>query len=790
MPPFDSAAAAILDRVGDAVLALDAQGRYAYANLRACELLGCDAAALVGCTPEEAAARHALPASFTRPWDDAVRRARATGGEQRLRFEAPGADGVRVWEGTVSPAERGAVAVVRDVTPERRAAVERVAAEARTARVLESIADAFFVVDAEWRFTFANTAAERLLGRPRGGLARRRLWDVLPAPLHAPFRDHAEIALAHGIKAEFETHGPERDTWLRVHVYPSSEGVSLYLHDTTRLKHAEQTMRKQARLFEVVSEAVMILDDHPRIVDWNPAAERLFGYTRAEAAGQPPAMLHHPTVRPHLGHEITAALEAGGRWSGELPFVRKDGGAGMAHMVVVREHDAHFAVMRDITMQKALEDQLFHQAFHDALTGLPNRTLLLNRLEHALSRARRNGSALAVLFLDMDRLKQVNDTLGHAAGDDLVIAFTDRVKQVIRDADTFARLSGDEFVVLLEDLGGPGEPVQVAERIQELLRAPFRLAGRDVVASASVGIALGSGERAEAAALVREADVAMYRAKAAGRGRYAVYDPASDGDTVSRMHLEMDLRRALDTGALRLHYQPIVALQGGALGSVEALVRWQHPQRGLVPPDEFVPLAEELELIGPIGAWVMAEAAARLRAWEDAGVVGPEVCVNVNVSVRQLTPELPSLVRRALADARLEPHRLRLEITESMVVGSSDGALEVLRELRAAGVPLVLDDFGTGYSSLSYLGRLPFDILKVDRSFVGALDEGRPEAYNLVQGVISLAHSLRLTVVAEGVETEEQMELLRLWGCDHAQGYGISRPLPPEELVRWITKSA
>lgn len=436
---------------------------------------------------------------------------------------------------------------------------------------------------------------------------------------------------------------------------------------------------------------------------------------------------------------------------------------------------------QDIGERKRMEGQLQRQALHDDLTGLPNRKLFVDRLRQALGRTRRrSGRKVAVLFMDLDGFKVVNDSLGHEAGDLLLTVVAQRLRRCLRPEDTLARFGGDEFVVLLGEVDDPHEAVRVAERITEELRRPFLLEGRRLFASASIGIGLGDARTKTGDDLLRDADTAMYRAKQSRAG-YSVFDPAMYERAVKRLELENDLRRAIERDEFVVHYQPIVGLGDRKVWGVEALVRWNHPQRGLLNPDEFVPIAEESGLVVPMGEGVLEEACRRAKGWQKAYHQTPSLVLSVNLSTRQLArPDLAEIVEDVLERTGFEGSCLALDVTETVYVRTLEGNTGTLDRLRGAGVRISIDDFGTGYSSLSYLKRLPADAIKVDKSFVGGLGED-VEDTAIVRMIIELAHTLGMEVVAEGVETEEQAALLKEMGCDFGQGYLFSKPLPPEE---------
>ena len=433
-------------------------------------------------------------------------------------------------------------------------------------------------------------------------------------------------------------------------------------------------------------------------------------------------------------------------------------------------------IARDITQRQQLEEQLVRQALHDPLTGLANRALFTDRLEHALARGRRPGVTVAILVIDLDGFKDINDSLGHDAGDDLLTIAGMRLHGHARPGDTMARLGGDEFGVLLEDITA-AEAVRSAQALLEGLATPIVLRDRDLTPTASIGIAIAAGEDAET--LLRNADTAMYAAKRQGKGRYALFEPAMHATIIERLDLAADLSRAVEKRQLHLCYEPQISLGSGQICSLEALVRWRHPTRGEVSPGEFIPLAEETGMILAIGRWVLWEACRQVNAWQERWPAPAPLTIAVNLSARQLQhPGIVDEVHAALAAAGLDPQSLVLEITETAIMEQLDAAITILTELRRLGVRLALDDFGTGYSSLSYLQRLPVDILKIDRSFVAGVAKSTEDSA-LARGILTLGQTLGLETVAEGIETAEQLAALRELGCQLGQGYYFARPLGP-----------
>ena len=573
------------------------------------------------------------------------------------------------------------------------------------------------------------------------------------------------------------------------------------LEDISERKRAEDALREsEARHFAVVDSAfdpIITMTSAGNIEAFNEAAENVFGYKKEEIVGQQVTMLMPERFRELHRAGLSRYIRTGvsrlvGQRRIELVGRRKDGEEFPLELslseVLGSGNPLFTAVLRDITERKRAEERLRHQAFHDSLTELPNRQLFVDRLEQALARAERRESEIAVFFMDLDYFKLINDSLGHEAGDRLLLAVGERLRTCLRSEDTIARFGGDEFAVLLEVVASPSFVAQVADRIAKELEEPFILDGRQVFVTASIGIALDVSGRELPEELLRNADVAMFKAKGNGNCRYQVFDQSMHDQALRRLELENDLRRALEREEFIVYYQPKVSLELGKVCGFEALVRWKHPQRGLISPAEFIPLAEETGLMVPIGRWVLREACRQAKEWQTRHQTNDaRLTVSVNLSPRQFHQTgLVESVAQVLEETGLDSCSLALEITESAVMQNAQLARTILQRLKDSGVRIEIDDFGTGYSSLSRLKHLPIDVLKIDRSFVLGLGE-YDEDEHIVSSIINLAFGLGLSVVAEGVETPEQAARLRTLGCEIAQGYYFSKPLSSEALDALLT---
>ena len=585
----------------------------------------------------------------------------------------------------------------------------------------------------------------------------------------------------------------------------------LQLH---RIRHQ---LAERDQLFQLISEnaadMIALVDSNGRRLYNSPSYQRVLGYSPEDLEGTSAIEQIHPDDRARVLQAAEKARLSGQGERVEYRILHKDGSwrtlesTASAIRNATGRTDKLVIVNRDITERKRAEEMLVHNAFHDGLTNLPNRALFLDRLQHALTLSKKHSNyKFAILLIDVDEFKIINDSLGHTAGDDLLIQIGQRLKDSVRRADTvsrprmsevpggptnddtLARLGGDEFTILLDDIRDPIEAVRVAERIQAELAIPFVVDRQEIVISASIGIASSTSPHTQAEDLVRDADIAMYRAKRSGKARCEVSDTAMHANALKRLRLETDLRKALEHGEFRVYYQPIVSLQTGKITGFEALSRWQRPE-GIVPPVEFIGVAEEIGLIVPMNRQLLREACQHLRSWQSGFPSSPPLTMSVNISARDFAqPDLASDIRNCLEEIGVDPGCLQLEIIETIAMGDAEKSGHVLSQLKALGVRLSIDDFGTGYSSLSRLRRIPVDTLKIDRAFIFHMDSD-PESREIVRIIIMLAHNLGLKVVAEGTETEEHVNLLKQLNCEMSQGYFFSRPADDQAMSKLLARN-
>lgn len=582
------------------------------------------------------------------------------------------------------------------------------------------------------------------------------------------------------------------------HLYPvmgggtNVESVAVFCRDITGTKQAQEKLRLSAKIIESSNEGILVTDVQGNIVDVNEAFCSLTGYGREEVIGQNPRMMKSDRHTSDFYREIWRSLKERGHWAGEVWDRRKNGEVfpKLLSISAVR-NDAdevayYVGIFTDITNIKLTEQRLHHLAHFDPLTQLPNRLLFHDRFQQALLEVGRHQRMVALILLDLDRFKNINDTLGHQAGDALLDAAAKRLSSCVRKSDTVARLGGDEFSLVLSDIPDPKSAAGVARKIIEVFAEPFNLDGREVFVTASMGITLYPSDGARVERLLQNADMALYRAKEQGRNNFQFFSEDMNLEVVKRLDLELALRGALERNEFAVYYQPRLDCLTGRITGVEALVRWNHPTRGVVEPSDFIYAAEETGLIVPIGEWVLRASCEQKRAWQEAGL--PSVDMAVNVSARQLgQTDLVDTAVGIIADTGLDPGSIELELTETVAMKDADATIRILREFKKNGIRVCIDDFGTGYSSLSYLKRFPIDKLKIDKSFVEFCPTS-PDDKAIVETVVAMAHSLKLSVVAEGVETEDQLSLLRMVNCDEWQGYYFSPPVPADEFAALLQK--
>ena len=690
---------------------------------------------------------------------------------------------VEFFSGAQEAPDDGLLAGIASACAELGKIIERKPAEELLRKVergyrdlFESVSEALIVIDPRNGVVLdANPRAAELFAVPRERL--------LGSSVHALWSDAgvARAAIARGRRFETVLRRPGSVEVVlevsasSVHYHGEQAAMLLAREVTQRVRVLDALRASEERyrvLFENNPQPMWVEDaESGSFLAVNDAAVRHYGWPREKFLTLRSADLRFDPGAGAEQRNGSPAVERHRTASGEVHDLELS-----VHEVVFEGRRALLVAATDVTARRKAQARLLQAAFYDPLTGLPNRALFKDRLEVAFARAKgREAAKFAVLFLDLDRFKLVNDSLGHRAGDELLVQIARRLESCRRAGDTVARLGGDEFTLLVEGVAGEEEAIAVAERVHRALSPPFLVEGHEVFAGASIGIALGGPDTERVEHLLRDADTAMYRAKVRST-RHAVFDSSMHQRAMAALRLENELRRALERGELRVHYQPIVDLRSGRTVGVEALVRWEHRDRGLVPPGEFIPLAEETGLVVPLGRWVLEEACRALSVLPEA------LTLSVNLSGRQLLqPEFGEQLAAMLSRCGLHPGRLRLELTESMLIGNGAAAIEALDKLRATGVRLCIDDFGTGYSSLSYLHELPIDSLKIDRSFIGAM-VGDERKIKIVQTILMLGKGLGIEVVAEGVETAEQADVLRRLGCERAQGYFFSRPGALETL--------
>lgn len=814
--------AATLDALPDLLFELGLDGRYYDYHSSRPELLAAPPEALIGKTVHDI-----LPPEAADVVMLALREADETGHSHGRQIELQVPQGKLWFELSIArkPVAAGLaprfIVLLRDITVRKRAEAEILAlnlsleeqVRERTKELLakeEQLRETLALNDSILMTSAMGIAAYRqdgqcVMANPSlasiAGITQEQLLNQnfrqLSSWQASGIQEAAERVLATGARVELEIrhltsffgHDVWARCWLSRFTSRGEPHLLLMLENITEKKAAEEELRLAASVYQNSSEGILVTDAAGVILSVNPAFTEITGYAADEALGRKTSLLRSDRHGPEFYRSMWEALTKEGCWRGEVWNRRKDGEAYLEWLSINRiEASAgapfrYVAVFHDITELRRKDEEIRHQAFHDALTGLPNRALMKDRLLHAIERAKREGGRLAVIFIDLDRFKAINDGLGHDVGDLLLQEVARRVKSRMRTADTVARLGGDEFVVLMEDLQEAGDCASLAQELMAEIARPMELGGHAVEIRASMGMAFYPEDGTNPMELMKRADLAMYSAKAAGRNTYRFFQQDMQDRINQRLNLEMELRLALAQRDLELHYQPKVDLATGKILGVEALVRWRHPLRGLLLPADFIPLAEECGLICELGEWVLDEICRQSAVWQAAGHTFK---IAFNISPHQLeVGDLIARISELAAHHGIAPSDLEIELTESAVMAYSIHAASVLARLRGIGVTVAVSDFCAGYSSLSYLRQLPIDILKINHSFVTDADSNAEDA-QIVKTVLALGRMFKLTMEAEGIETSHQAELLQSFGCGIAQGYFFSRPLPAREFEDWL----
>ncbi len=747
-----------------------------------------------------------------RPWvGEHIRDAVRDGRRFSLQYRILTRGGDLRWvieRGIAVPDEQGRTVIegfIEDITARKVTLDALEHTELRYRHIFEYASEGIFQTTQDGHYLAANPALARLYGYASPHELMADLSDIESRLYIDPERRDVfrHIMETRGEVINFESEVRRRDgsrIWISENAHTVRDAAGRFIcyegtvQDISERRHAEEHLRLLATVFSNSNEAIIVTDAANRIIATNQAFAKLTGYTQEEVAGRDPSMLSAGRTPRDVYREMWSSLESTGAWQGELWDRRKSGEPYPKWLSISLVRDEHGQIQNyigsfiDISELKASEERIRHLAHHDPLTNLPNRFSLNEKLEQAVGFCTRKGVQMALMLIDLDRFKAINDTLGHHVGDELLVQVAQRLSGTVRKSDIVARLGGDEFVVVLPGVDSPADAAHVADKIVQTVSAPYQVGGQEQRTSPSIGICIYPDDATEIGDLLKNADMAMYHAKAKGRGNYQFFTENMNAAIMRRIALESELRVGLERGQFVLHYQPQQDLRNGRLVGLEALVRWQHPVRGLIPPAEFIPVAEETGIIDALGDWVLQEALRQLAEWRAGGLT--ELRMSINLSTGQfLDKTLPARMDALLARHGLAAGLIDLEVTESVSMASPDETIEVMRALTQRGLSLSIDDFGTGYSSLAYLKLFPIRTLKIDRSFVKDI-ETDPSDADICDVTVLLAHKLGLEVVAEGVETEAQLKFLRSIGCEKIQGYLISRPLPADQLETLLRQPA
>ena len=688
--------------------------------------------------------------------------------------------------------------IVRDISEQHPAYPHSFNSEVRYRALFEHANDAIFLLE-DGKFIDCNCKALDMFACHRQDIIGKTPLEI-SAPVQADGED-SEHAVEKKIRAALDgkslrfewrqrrLDGSEFDTEVSLNSIRLDNKTVLQaiIRDITERKRHEEQVNKLTSIMEQTADIIIVTDPKGNIEYVNPAFEATTGFTASEVIGKNPNILssgkYHKEFYAHMWHTILA----GETYSNIMINRRKDGSLYYEEKTITPIKDqsgniTHFvSTAKDISERMQVQERLQHIAHHDALTDLPNRNLFLDRLQQALTRARWHDRLVAVMFMDLDRFKNINDTLGHTSGDQLLLQLSERLNRTVRDGDTIARFGGDEFAILLDDIDSDSHISSVAQKILDTLARPFRINNQDLYITASIGISIYPGDGEDSETLLRNADVAMYRAKDLGKNNYQFYSDDMSARIFERLTLENHLRHALERNEFIIHYQPQVDARTEQITGVEALLRWQHPDLGLVLPSNFIPLLEETGLIEEVGNWVLETSCRQLQEWHEAGQ--DNLHMSVNISSRQFNnADFISVVHDIIEDTGVNPEFLELELTESMFMRNASSTINALNSLSNLGVRFAIDDFGTGYSSLSYLRRFPIDTIKIDRSFIRDITDD-PDDAAITSAIVVMAQSLSLNVIAEGVENAGQLAFLREHNCNHIQGYHYSHPMPAPRIT-------
>lgn len=805
----DARMRAVVENVPEGIVTIDEQGRIESFNYAAERLFGYRAGEVIGYN-----VKRLMPEPYRSAHDRYLSDFVASGKRRCLEQGFREVEGIR-RDGSRFPVElavsemhvggqRRFIGIARDISERKEAEGALIDTYERLRTIIENSSDWVWEIDEDYRYTYASPRIADILGYTAGEVLRKSIFDLMPEGGAERFRELLEPDLSHQRRFTMVEHRVVHKDGHTVVLQTSGSpfynsdgkfcGYRGIDRDVTERKRAEATMAKLSSAIEQAADSILITDNKGVIEYVNAGFEETTGFTREEALGQAPNILKSGMMDKDFYRRMWEAIARGDVFRDVVVNRKKDGTVYYEEKTITPLVDAegrisHFVSSgKDITERMRAQEQLQYLAYHDVLTDLPNRTLFMDRLSQAITHAAREGRLLALLFMDLDNFKVINDSLGHPAGDQLLQELAKRLRSGLREGDTVARLSGDEFAVLLEDLASAEDVAPIARKILDHICAPFMTEGRELIATTSIGIALFPDDGTEPAVLLKNADIAMYRAKDKGRNNYRFYTRDMNAAAEERLLVENELRRALERGEFFLAYQPQVTIDGRRVIGVEALIRWRHSRRGVVAPADFVPVLEETGLIVAVGEWVLRRACRQLRASREGGLAVPRVAVNI--APRQLAePGFPELVQRVLAECGVSSDALELEITESSLMEDESGAVDVLHALSEAGIRITMDDFGTGYSSLSYLRRFPISSLKIDREFVRDVPRDMADS-ELARAIIAMARSMNLPVVAEGVESEEQLRFLQQYGCSAIQGYLIARPVPPDEMESLIARGS